>query len=106
MDASGIKDMFLDAIGGTSLDDATVDKLLTDSLNLLNQKTSHIGVDFVNDYSLLTLLAMQYYYDLLQRNYDDAAKNEKEITRLSQQVTNDLIQVEQADFPNYMGDRG
>lgn len=106
MDASGIKDMFLDTIGGTSLDDAIVDKLLTDSLIFLNQRTAHIGVDFLNDYTLLTLQTMQYYYDLLQRNFDDAAKNRKEILQLAQEVTNDLTQVEQADFPNYMGDRG
>lgn len=106
MDASGVKDMFLDTIGGTSLEDVTIDKLLTDSLIFLNQRTSHIGVDFTNDYTLLVVQTMQYYYDLLQRNFDDAAKNRKEIMQLAQEVINDLTQVEQADFPNYIGDRG
>lgn len=106
MDRTDMKEMFTDIIGGTSLDDSTIDSILTDSLRLLNQITAHIGVDFLTDYSLLVALTMQYYYDIGRRNYESAKLALKEIQNQAVQAHYDFVQNEQADWPNYMGDRG
>lgn len=106
MNASAIKDMFLDIIGGTSLDDDAIDKLYDNALKLLNQLTANIGADFVNDHTIPLLLALQFQYDLIQRNYDDADKGFKSLTRFAKEIVDDWTQDEQIEQINYMGDRG
>ena len=105
MDASGIKDLFLDMIGGTSLEDVTVDKIYENGIKLLNQYTAHVGADFINDHTVVVLLAMQVQYDLVQRNYDDADKGLKALIRFTTEITNDTTQDEQVDQVNHMGDQ-
>ena len=106
MDKTDMKEMFVDIVGGTSVEDDVQDKLVSDSLRLLNQLTAHIGVDFMNDYTLLVIQAMTYFYDVAQRNYEAAKLNYKELEKQALQAHNDFVQVEQADFPHYIGDRG
>jgi len=105
MDNTDLKEMFLDAVGGTSLEDDTVSQFLTDSLMLLDQLTAHQGVDFREESPLLIIQAMQYYYDLAQRNNAAAKENLAAIMGLITQHNHDFVQVEQEDYPNYMGDR-
>jgi len=106
MDRTDLKEMFNDVVGGVAVDDDTLNEMVTQSLRLLNQLTAHIGVDFMTDYTLLVMQTMQYYYDLAQRNYEAAKLNYKEIVNQCLQAHNDFVQVEQADFANYIGDRG
>ena len=105
MDATDVKDMFLDVVGGTSLDEATVDRLFTEGLALLDQLTAHQGVNFMETNPLLVVQSMQYYYGLLQHNAAGAKEDLAALTTIVTQLNNDFIQVEQADWPNYMGDR-
>lgn len=105
MDNTDLKEMFIDVVGGTSLEDDTVSQFLTDSLMLLDQLTAHQGVDFREDSPLLIIQAMQYYYDLAQRNNAAAKDNLVAIMGLITQHNHDFVQDEQEDYPNYMGDR-
>ena len=106
MDSKDIRELFLDMVGGTTLEDDAVDKLVTDAEMLLGQITGRVGVDFMNKATTLFLLAMQYYYELIQNNFEASKGTLTNVQFLANQFHYDYVQEEQADFPNYMGDRG
>ena len=103
MDRADVKDMFIETVGGTSLDDSIIERMLVESLTLLDQLTSHQGVDFVNTNPILVMQVMQYYYDLSQRNTAAAKESLVAIIGLVNQISYDFVQLEQADWVNYMG---
>jgi hypothetical protein len=103
MDRSDVKDMFIETIGGTSLEDYIVDNILIESLALLDQLTAHRGTNFLVDNPVLVTQVMQYYYDLVQRNTAAAKESLVSIMTLVTQINYDFIQVEQDASINYMG---
>jgi hypothetical protein len=103
MDRADVKDMFVDSVGGTSLEDSTIERILIDSLTLLDQLTARQDIDFVNDSPVLVMQTMQYYYDLAQRNFASAKDGLAAVVALVTQFNHDYVQVEQAERVNYMG---
>lgn len=106
MDSQDIRELFLDMIGGTTLEDDTINKFIDDADMLLSQITGWTGVDFMNRATSLFLLGMSYYYDLFSKNFDAAKATLESVKFLATQFHFDYVQEEQVDFPNYMGDRG